>query len=102
MLDFSYPLLLPSYSEKHHTSFELYRDVKRRYEWSNKTNSKRLSYYGDVKDEKAHSTTSKTEQGSGDDSDKFSLPWDIKDAEYGLLKKACYDPSVRLVDMLGY
>ncbi|KAM7205509.1 hypothetical protein V8F20_003093 [Naviculisporaceae sp. PSN 640] len=98
--DFSHPLLPPSYSEKHDSRFELYRDVKRRHEEN--TNNRRRSYYGDANDEKVQITTNKTERASQDSSDKFSLPWDITGEEYGLLKKACYNPSVRLVDTLGY
>lgn len=37
-----------------------------------------------------------------DSKDNRSLPWDIIGNEYRLLKRACYDPSVRLADTLGF
>lgn len=77
--------------------FELYRDVRRRYEkdssWEGKQKQKR-EVVGDVGQAEMSESSNKEQP--------FSLPWDVKDEEYRLLKKACFDPSVRLVDMHGY
>jgi hypothetical protein len=36
------------------------------------------------------------------DQQAFSVPWDIQGAEYQLLKKACFDPAIRVVDPRGF
>ncbi|KAK4216999.1 hypothetical protein QBC37DRAFT_309090 [Rhypophila decipiens] len=98
--DFSSPLLSAGYSEKDDSRFELYRDIKRRYRGpgiarehnkGHKNDNKRIS------EAELEATADIVENGSFD-----HLPWDVKIDEYKMLKKACYNPSVRLVDTLGY
>ncbi|KAK4105935.1 hypothetical protein N658DRAFT_538347 [Parathielavia hyrcaniae] len=40
--------------------------------------------------------------GSSDQQTPGSVPWDIQGAEYRLLKRACFDPAIRLVDLAGF
>lgn len=91
--DFSSPLI--PISEEGDT-FELYRDVRRRYEGSDR--EKKQKQRRDVVVDVGQSGKSESRERE----QPFSLPWDVKDEEYRLLKKACFDPSVRLVDMHGY
>lgn len=66
---------------------EKYQDVKRRYGESKLTSC----HY------KEGSRKSPVEIGSAPEQ-PLGLPWDIKGHEYQLLKKACYDPAVRVVN----
>ncbi|KAM7199316.1 hypothetical protein V8F33_004564 [Rhypophila sp. PSN 637] len=105
--DFSSPLLSPSYYEKDDSRFELYRDIKRRCRGPGIAKDHNKGHNNDNKrkaeaEAELVATEAIVEKSSFDQSDKFSLPWDVKDNEYRMLKKACYDPSVRLVDTLGY
>jgi len=36
------------------------------------------------------------------DQQAFSVPWDIQGVEYQMMKKACFDPSIRVVDPRGF
>ena len=78
----------------------MFRDVRRRYEGSGSSREKKQKekQKRDVVVNVGQSGKSK----SGEEEQPFSLPWDVKDEEYRMLKKACFDPSVRLVDMHGY
>jgi hypothetical protein len=32
----------------------------------------------------------------------LSVPWNIQGTEYQMMKKACFDPAIRIVDSRGY
>lgn len=109
-IDFSSPLIPVAEEE----SFELYRDVRRRYEkvavWKGKQPEKQTREVVVVRRPVAAVNVGQSERagnGNGNNADgeeekPVNVPWDVKDEEYRLLKKASCDPSVRLVDMRGY
>ncbi|KAK3329793.1 hypothetical protein B0H66DRAFT_38201 [Apodospora peruviana] len=86
--DFSLPLLTTT--DEMDAEFELFRDVKKRYPASSH--------------ERKDDDIADLGRARKDDDPKqlFSLPWDVKGEEYRLLKRACHDPSVRLVDTHGF
>ncbi|KAK3362272.1 hypothetical protein B0T25DRAFT_1945 [Lasiosphaeria hispida] len=86
--DFSLPLL----SEEDCSIFpsELYRDVKRRHELSPK------------KPKKDETGAEFAEQTPLPEEQPLAVPWSIRGQEYQMLKRACYDPSIRLVDANGF
>ena len=65
---------------------EQYRDVKQRYSASEGHEGRRKVTSIDVAAVK---------------SQPLSMPWDIKGQEYQMLRRACFDPSVRIVDLNG-
>ncbi|KAK4167070.1 hypothetical protein QBC43DRAFT_256075 [Cladorrhinum sp. PSN259] len=83
--DFSVPLLTEVEGEVF--PMERYQDVKRRYGDSKLTSC----HY------KEGASKSPVDIGSAPER-PLGLPWDIKGQEYQLLKMACYDPAVRVVN----
>ncbi|KAK3393496.1 hypothetical protein B0H63DRAFT_531315 [Podospora didyma] len=83
--DFSLPLLTSR--EERTRPVEQYRDVKQRYTASEGHEGRRKVPNMDV-------VAVKSQQ-------QLSLPWDIKGQEYQMLRRACFDPSVRVVDLNG-
>ncbi|KAH6854170.1 hypothetical protein B0I37DRAFT_305038 [Chaetomium sp. MPI-CAGE-AT-0009] len=88
--DFSVPLLTEVQSEVF--PMERYQDVLRRHggskhencQWrEGQTGTRRVAEVGSL------------------DQQAFSAPWDIQGTEYQMMKKACFDPSIRVVDPRG-
>ncbi|KAK4132357.1 hypothetical protein BT67DRAFT_86465 [Trichocladium antarcticum] len=88
--DFSVPLLTEVEGEVF--PMERYQEVKRRYgvarqgpcQWrEGRTGTRRVA-----------------EMGSADP--PLSVPWNIQGSEYQRMKRACFDPAVRIVDSGGY
>ncbi|KAL2166881.1 hypothetical protein VTG60DRAFT_2060 [Thermothelomyces hinnuleus] len=89
--DFSVPLLTEVQAEVF--PMERYQDVLRRFggskhetwQWKEgQTGTRRVAEVGSY------------------DQQAFSVPWDIQGLEYQLMKKACFDPSIRVVDPRGF
>ncbi|KAK4128981.1 hypothetical protein N657DRAFT_676684 [Parathielavia appendiculata] len=88
--DFSVPLLTEVEAEVF--PMERYQDVLRRFGGSKHESCQwRESQAG---------TRRVAEPGSFDQQ-TLSVPWDIQGVEYQLLKRACFDPAIRLVDVTG-
>jgi hypothetical protein len=88
--DFSVPLLTEVQSEVF--PMERYQDILRRHgssknetcQWrEGQTGTRRVADVGSL------------------DQQAFSAPWDIQGMEYQMMKKACFDPSIRVVDPRG-
>ncbi|KAK3300786.1 uncharacterized protein B0H64DRAFT_23048 [Chaetomium fimeti] len=88
--DFSVPLLTEVQSEVF--PMERYQDVLRRHgsskhetcQWrEGQTGTRRVAEVGSL------------------DQQAFSAPWDIQGTEYQMMKKASFDPSIRVVDPRG-
>ncbi|KAK3990351.1 hypothetical protein QBC44DRAFT_265127 [Cladorrhinum sp. PSN332] len=90
--DFSVPLLTEVEGEVF--PMERYQDVKRRH-----GDSKLTSCHYKEESSSGRSKGSPVEIGSvAAPEQPLALPWDIKGPEYQLLKRACYDPAVRVVN----
>ncbi len=73
---------------------ERYQDVKRRYgilggrescQWrEGQTGTRRVA-----------------EVGSGDHQ-LLAVPWDVEGTEYQMMKRACFDPAIRVLDSRGF
>lgn len=88
--DFSVPLLTEVQSEVF--PMERYQDVLRRHgsskhetcQWrEGQTGTRRVAEVGSFEPQ------------------AFSAPWDVQGTEYQMMKKACFDPSIRFVDPRG-
>ncbi|KAL2193765.1 hypothetical protein P885DRAFT_44533 [Corynascus similis CBS 632.67] len=89
--DFSVPLLTEIQAEVF--PMERYQDVLRRHggskheacQWNEgQTGTRRVAEVGSY------------------DQQAFSVPWDIQGVEYQMMKKACFDPSIRVIDPRGF
>lgn len=93
MPDFSAPLLTEV--EGAVSPMERYQDVKRRYgvskheswQWREGATGGTRRRVADV--------GSPSQQSPG-------VPWNIQGAEYRMLKRACFDPAIRMVDFRGF
>ncbi|KXX74095.1 hypothetical protein MMYC01_208906 [Madurella mycetomatis] len=89
--DFSVPLLTEVEGEVF--PMERYRDVKRRYGVSKHESGQwREGQTGTRRVAEAGSTVPQSP----------NVPWNVQGADYQMLKRACLDPSIRLVDVLGF
>ncbi|KAK4116533.1 hypothetical protein N656DRAFT_256571 [Canariomyces notabilis] len=91
LLDFSVPLFTEAEGEL--PLMEAYRDVKRRY-----GDSKQESFQWQ---QGATGARRAAEVGSAGEL-SLSVPWNIHGAEYQTLKKASFDPAIRLADFQGF
>ncbi|KAK3310709.1 uncharacterized protein B0T15DRAFT_46639 [Chaetomium strumarium] len=88
--DFSVPLLTEVEGDVF--PMERYQDVKRRHGSSGQESQWREGQTGSRR---------VAEVGSADQQ-PLSVPWDIKGVEYQLVKRACFDPAIRIVDFKGF
>jgi hypothetical protein len=91
LLDFSAPLFIEAEGET--SAMEAYRDVKKRYGVC-----KQGSFQWQ---QGATGTRRAAEVGSAGEL-SLSVPWNIHGTEYQTLKKACFDPAMRLADFQGF
>jgi hypothetical protein len=90
-LDFSVPLLTEVEGDVF--PMERYQDVMRRF--------------GGSKHESCHwkegqTGTRRVAEVGSLDQQPLSVPWDIQGTEYHLMKRACFDPAIRIVDLKAF
>lgn len=72
---------------------ERYQDVKRRYGVSKHESSQWRE--GQTGTRRVAEAGSRVPQSP-------NVPWNVQGADYQMLKRACLDPSIRLVDVFGF
>ncbi|KAL2019799.1 hypothetical protein VTK56DRAFT_9150 [Thermocarpiscus australiensis] len=85
--DFSVPLLTEVESEVF--PMERYQDVKRRYG---------VHKHEDCPWREGQTGIRRIAEVGSSDQQPFSVPWNITGTGYQLMKRACFDPAIRLVD----
>ena len=73
---------------------ERYQEIKRRYGGSG-------GHEGCQWREGQTGTRRVAEVGSRDQH-THSVPWDVEGTEYRMMKRACFDPSIRVLDSRGF
>ncbi|KAL2261704.1 hypothetical protein VTK26DRAFT_3577 [Humicola hyalothermophila] len=89
--DFSVPLLTEVEGEVF--PMERYQDVKRRYG---------LSKRDSCSWKEGRTGTRRVAEVGSSSQQPLGVPWNIQGAEYQLMKKACFDPTIRIVDSRGF